>query len=453
MSAKTVAKKVLKGSVRLGYPCVNLSLKNAKCMKKVTQKTLLGFTDQKKGYSILKGKSDENLDGLSKIVDWNYKNHINFYRIYSDLFTHVSNHHLVSAIGEENSKQYRNLAPFEDKIKNIGQKIYSYKMRVSFHPNEFMCLGSPTQSVMDNGIIDLAWHARMVDIFIEGAKELGAGDAEAKKFFKDTVFILHGGGMYGDKKKTLKRWGEVYDSLPDNMRTRIVLENDERNFSPMDLLPLCQKHKIPMCVDFFHQECYELMHPDSEVCDWDIVLPKVLEVWKQRDMKPKFHVSRQQPKRRLGTHSHFCDKIPEALIQLQDAGLDFDIMLECKAKDLALADVLGRYKERYTLEYGVDEELMKKVNGGKAPDLELLPELERGKELIGEKECMTPAQRWKELQAESASKKKSKKIKKVKGEVTKKSTLKKRVPASKEINKSSKGEKKGVSELTKKKKQ
>lgn len=88
----------------------------------------------------------------------------------------------------------------------------------------------------------------MVDIMEKGHKN----KKKSKKHFQDTVFILHGGGTYGDKKKTMKRWVKNYKKLPLNMRKWIVLENDERNYSPMDLIEICEKNKIPICLDTFH---------------------------------------------------------------------------------------------------------------------------------------------------------------------------------------------------------
>ena len=96
--------------------------------------------------------------------------------------------------------------------------------------------------------------------------------------FNNTVFVLHGGGQYGDKKAALKRWGETYQNLPKHIKYYLALENDERNFNPMDLLPFCEKHKIPLVIDFFHQECYELMHPDEPTCVWSEVIPRVRKI-------------------------------------------------------------------------------------------------------------------------------------------------------------------------------
>ena len=85
--------------------------------------------------------------------------------------------------------------------------------------------------------MDLGWHAHFVDLLVEGAQ----GDKEdIEKFYRDTVFIIHGGGAYGDKKETLKRWAKTYQNLPENIKKRIVVENDERSYNPMDLIDMCE---------------------------------------------------------------------------------------------------------------------------------------------------------------------------------------------------------------------
>ena len=63
---------------------------------------------------------------------------------------------------------------------------------------------------------------------------------------------MHGGGQYGDKKETLKRWAKTYQTMPKHISRRLVIENDERNYSAWDLLPISEEENLPMCVDFFH---------------------------------------------------------------------------------------------------------------------------------------------------------------------------------------------------------
>ena len=407
-----------RGVLNLGYPCMVRRLKNGKVTSKITQKTLLGLKGMT-AYQKLVELTNQNLDGLDVTLDYNFVHNVRFYRCYSDLFPHISNRKLDGVLGAELTKKFRNLDAFDQKLKKIGKKLFFYGIRLTFHPNEYACLGSPNQDVIDYSIIDLDWHGRMVLKCVEGAKEFvdqckenekstnlkqskktdaknkvvvesskkkeGSANKSIKEtkdnetensdskynppnfsvddqtkwpelsheavdsHFNNTVFVLHGGGVYGDKQEALKRWGKTYESLPKHIKDYLVIENDEKNYSPQDLLPLSIKHDMPIVLDFFHQECFELTHEDAPHCDFSEIIPKVRAVWKKRNKRIKFHISGQQSERRLGTHSHFCNTIPQEIKDLQDSGIDVDIMLECKAKEFALYDCLDHNSDRITM--------------------------------------------------------------------------------------------------------
>lgn len=330
--------------VRLGYPCMTLVMSQK--MRTVTQKSLEAMKDKSKAFEKILELSHNNLQVLDLTLDWNFQHQVHFFRIYSELFPHLSNAKLEALVGAEQALRFRNLEPFLQKIRSIGRKIVKYDIRVTFHPNEFACLGSPKQEVIDYALLDLAWQARMIDMF-EQAAETEEEKSRFARHFKDSVLVLHGGGQYGDKQAALERWAKTYKSMPVYISRRLVIENDERNYSPMDLIPLSQQLKLPIVLDFFHQECFEQIHPDSPKCDWSAVLPKVLQIWEDRNMVPKFHVSQQSPGRRIGTHSDSLTRLPETVLALQDQGKAFDIMLECKEKEKVVLKMVAMYKERF----------------------------------------------------------------------------------------------------------
>lgn len=403
-----------KATVRLGYPCMNLSLSNSKT-RTVTQKTMQGLKDKEAAWHKLLDIGNHNLATLYRVLDWNYLNQVSFFRIYSDLFPHMSNANLSSFVGEKRCQEYRDLVPFEKEIKKIGVKLFEYGVRATFHPNEYSCLGSDKQEVLELAVRDLDWQAKMVRMFEDADPHRAE---EFKKHFKDSVLVMHGGGQYGDKKATLKRWAKTYKNMPEYLRKRLVIENDERNYSPLDLVDFCEEHSIPMVVDFFHQDCYELMHPDEDKADWSTLLPRTTAVWHQRDMIPKYHVSEQQPDRRIGTHSHFAFKLPDCLLHRQSAHPTehFDIMLECKMKDLALMKTRSLYPGLETLDAKNEEwtkkrlEKVKLVNNGKMPDLSELDDKEKGALVEGVSHSVKPAAVYKAKTSEKErSRSKSKK--------------------------------------------
>ena len=78
---------------------------------------------------------------------------------------------------------------------------------------------------------------------------------------EDSVMVIHGGGIYGDKEKTIERWCDNYNKLPTHIKKRLVLENCERNFSIEDCLKVSEKVNIPVVFDTHHYDCYNIIHP------------------------------------------------------------------------------------------------------------------------------------------------------------------------------------------------
>lgn len=69
----------------------------------------------------------------------------------------------------------------------------------------------------------------------------------------DSVIILHMGGVYNDKPATLERFKHTYTTrLTDEMRARLVMENDEICYSVDDLLPVCSELGVPIVLDYHH---------------------------------------------------------------------------------------------------------------------------------------------------------------------------------------------------------
>ena len=111
------------------------------------------------------------------------------------------------------------------------------QIRLSFHPDQFVVLSSPHPAVVANSIQELTYQALL-------AEAVGAD-----------IINIHAGGVYGDKDSALQRFGEVYDVLPEAVRSRLTLENDDVSYTPEDLLPLCEQRAIPLVYDVHHHRC------------------------------------------------------------------------------------------------------------------------------------------------------------------------------------------------------
>jgi UV DNA damage endonuclease len=161
----------------------------------------------------------------------------------------------------------------------------------------------------------------------------------------DSVMVIHGGGVYGDKPATRKRWCENYLKLPEKIRRRLVLENCERCFSIKDCILISNEVGVPIVFDTHHYDCYKALHPGEKFESPDYYIGYILQSWHKRGIKPKFHVS-EQGSGRCGHHSDYIETIPDYLLNIPDLyAVDIDIMIEAKKKELAIFKLYEKYPE------------------------------------------------------------------------------------------------------------
>lgn len=304
-------------NIQLGLCCLNISLREKKpsifSSRRVTLKTL-----EEKGIDNLKKKIINNLNDVLKMMDWNENNGIKVFRLSSEIFPHYSN---------KKAEDYT--LDFAIKLlKEIGIKSKEYNQRLTFHPGQYNCLGSPHEDVIEHTIRDLKYHADILDIM---------------ELDENSVMVIHGGGVYNNKKATLERWCENYEKLPENIKKRLVLENCEKNFSIEDCLIVSEKVNVPIVFDTHHYDCYKKIHPNEKFENPEYYIPKILETWDKRNIKVKFHVS-EQGTGKIGHHSDYIETIPEYLLDIPEKyNKAIDIMIEAKMKEKAIFKLYEKY--------------------------------------------------------------------------------------------------------------
>ena len=304
-------------AIQLGLCCLNMTLRGQNPSIFASRKMIIRTIKQKGIYS-LKIKIIENLCDVLKIMDWNEKNGIKVYRLSSEMFPHKSNPKV-----EDYSYDFA-----LELLQLIGEKSKKYNQRLTFHPGQYNVVGTPDEKKFLQTCVDLKYHADVLDL-------MGLG--------KNSVMVVHGGGMYGDKEKTKIRWCEQFHKLPENVKKRLVLENCEKSFSIKDCLEVSNRINIPIVFDTHHFECYKLLHPNENFEDARVYIPLILDTWKKRGIKPKFHVS-EQGSGRCGHHSDYIQEIPEYLLEIPEKyGIDIDIMIEAKCKELAILKLYKKY--------------------------------------------------------------------------------------------------------------
>jgi UV DNA damage endonuclease len=252
---------------------------------------------------------------------------VHMYRMSSDLAPYITHpdlpqfHHQIDECAQE--------------LATVGEIARQDGLRLSFHPGAYTVLNSPDEDIARKTNADLEAQAQILD-----AMSLGP----------EAVINTHVGGLYGDKQAALARFVERYQCLPEAVRLRLVLENDERAFHLGDTYAIHQQTGIRLVLDQLHHQCNPA--PDISL---EQALDLALGTW-PADQTPKIHFStphtamilsekrdesgqKQRILRepRLSQHADLVDPFSfVALLRAVPCERDLDVMLECKAKDVAL---------------------------------------------------------------------------------------------------------------------
>lgn len=287
---------------RLGYPCMNRSLG----LTTSTSFRLKSFSEQR-----IKESVQSNIDHLFKILKWNVKNHFMFFRIGSQ-FVPFASHQIMSSLTEAKVK-FEWWTHFKEKFVELGRFVEDKKIRISMHPDQFVLINSPKPDITARSIAELEYHCLFLDT-------MGLDHTHKIQ--------IHVGGVYGDKPAAISRFIEAYKNLPQTIKNRLVIENDDNLFSLQDCLEINEKTGIPILFDNFHHECLNNGESLSSA------MKSAFATWKDKDGVPMVDYSSQQPGARKGKHRDSVDlkHFRNYLKETQEVGA-FDIMLEIKDKD------------------------------------------------------------------------------------------------------------------------
>lgn len=288
--------------MNIGYACITVGLPYTglrSCVQKSANEERLRILIR------------HNLTVLERQVEYNIRHDIGLFRLSSDLIPFASSPVNALAWWRE----------YEEDFARIGGKIAASGMRVSMHPGQYTVLSSPDMNVATRAGEDLLYHARMLDA-------LGTGP--------ECKVVLHVGGVYGDKPAAIERFARCFAGLPDTVRQRLVIENDERCYHIADVLELAARLAIPAVYDNLHNS----IHPADESKDDAFWIRQAAATWKSGDGRQKIHYAQQEPGKRAGAHAQRI-RLPEFLSFVQSLdGLTPDIMLEVKDKDLSAVKCL-----------------------------------------------------------------------------------------------------------------
>jgi len=303
-------------SSRLGYACINMSLAfGPKNKRIIINNTCTQKTFETKGIPYVYDLIEKNLKAVIKILEWNYQHGILFYRMSSDMFPHYTNPKFINS----SNKFAYSIDKFNNYFTRIGELAEKYNIRLTFHPGQFVQIGTPNPLVFEKSKLDLEYHASILD---------------KCNLPPESVMVVHGGGTYKDKDTTIKRWCKQFHTLPDSVKNRLVIENCERQYNYKDCLYISKKIKRPVIFDIHHHNCYsELIEPLPDPIEF---IDDIIETW--GDIKPKIHISEQALDKKIGAHSNYVLNIPDWCFEK-----NLDIMIEAKYKEQAVLYLYDKY--------------------------------------------------------------------------------------------------------------
>ena len=301
----------------IGYACINMQLSypqkyggKEKGVEPITTgRSMIKRTFQTKGLDYASELTLKNVKDLNGIISWNVLNGYDFYRMSSGLAPWKT---------EYDWEDLKDIDEIRRWFHSAGTMAKTHNVRLTSHPGPYNVLVSPKEEVVENCIKDLTIHGDEFDM-------MGLSRTPYNKI------NIHLGGAYGDKEASMKRFVKNFPRLPESVRSRLTLENDDKAsmYSVKDLYEgIYKKIGIPIVFDYHHHQFCTGGMSEQEA------LEMALSTW--GDIKPVTHYSEsrrdeQEDKTiRVQAHSDYVyDKI-------EMYGNDFDIMVEAKAKELAV---------------------------------------------------------------------------------------------------------------------
>lgn len=302
--------------VRLGYVSIS------KALNGVTSSHTLSYTTYLKSNSDLNKiyyQIEKNLIDLDKIITYNIKNNIHFYRLTANLIP-LATHDKVN---------FDYIKKFQSYYKNIANKIKNSKMRVDIHTDQYTVINTTNKDVLINSIKSLQHQYKILSL-------LGA----------TKTLIVHIGSNTFGKEKSLTRFINNFNKLPDYLKKVIAIENDDKIFNIIDVLELCKKLNTPCVLDYHHHICN-----GRDTIDIKNYYPKIFNTWKFSNPKIHFSSPKNNTKKNIRSHNDYIDldSFVSFIEEIKQYKTDVDIMIEAKEKDDAMFRLIRgiKYKTNY----------------------------------------------------------------------------------------------------------
>jgi UV DNA damage endonuclease len=254
---------------------------------------------------VIKGTYVHNVKRLAEMMPFMHAQGVQLFRISSAMFP----------LADQVDRSLWDNPEVIQQLTNVGAYIKQRGIRVTTHPGQFCVLSSDSDSVVAKAFVELNIHGWMFD----------AMGLDASPFY---AINIHGG-----KSDRASRLIDQIKSLPNNVRKRLTLENDESAYNVVDLLSVFKETGVPVVFDSHHHT-----FNDSGITV-DEAFAAAAETWPE-GIKPLQHLSNTEPALVNGNfmdrrkHSDMIHYVPDVqLAALRENTIDVEV--EAKMKNLA----------------------------------------------------------------------------------------------------------------------
>jgi UV DNA damage endonuclease len=299
-------------NINYGYACINETLKKEGI---TTNRSLKKATLDKKGLEYCSELAVQNIRDLEKILKWNVENNILMFRMSSNMIPWGNKVDWFS---------FKDFDEIKETLKRCGDYASEHNLRLTMHPGQYCILTSPHQHVIDNSVSDLKMHSDIMDL-------MGLSSTPFNKI------NIHIGAAYGDKPSAIKTFIKNFKKLPDSIKARLTIENDDKGtmYSTKELHEMVyQEIGIPIVFDYHHHRFCAGGQTEEEALKlakttWNNIIPAV-HYSESKSLNEGLKVKPQ-------AHSDYIFN------KIELYGLEVDVMIEAKMKELTVLD----YKEKH----------------------------------------------------------------------------------------------------------
>ncbi len=245
-----------------------------------------------------------NASSLLATIDYCGRHNIGCFRINSQILPLKTHPKLTYQLPD--LPGHKVIAEIFSECKLAAERL---EIRLCFHPDQFVVLNSQRENVVRSSLIELEYQA-------EVAEWIGAD-----------VINIHAGGVYGDKPLAIEAWHAGFARLSPRVQQRLTVENDDKSYTPEDLLPLCHRAGIPLVYDVHHHRCL----PDRYTIEEATEL--AMKTWNR---EPLFHISSPREGWKGPQPSRHHDFIRASDFPDCWLGRDITVEVEAKAKEQAV---------------------------------------------------------------------------------------------------------------------